>query len=185
MIKINLLPVESVPLTEKPGRSVAVAAVLGVFVAGSLGWYLFQWQALRGVNAKLLIAQRELEKYEDIVRTVEQLEREKGRLEMKRNVIRQLDRAKLLYPVFMERFIVLVPRTLWLTSLNTTPETDGLKFTLDGFAPDHFVIADFLTNLEGSRQFSNVELGNMTASTQEQSKVWQFRVTGTYRSATP
>lgn len=182
MIKINLLPAEAVPQEERPGRSLAVAAILGIALVGSLGWYFFQWQVLRAVNARIHVAQQELEKYEDIVRTVEQLERDKERLETKRNIIRQLDRAKLLYPVFMERFLKMVPPALWMTNLSTLPDAGGLKFTLDAFAPDHYAVADFLSNLEGSPLFANVELGNMTSSAQEQTKVWQFRITGLYRS---
>ena len=61
----------------------------------------------------------ELDRYQPIIAQVEALERAKGQLTQRKNIIQQLESERLRYPQFMDDFVKLLPGNLWLTNLTT------------------------------------------------------------------
>jgi type IV pilus assembly protein PilN len=123
-----------------------------------------------------------LDQYKATIAQIDQIERDKGRLLQKRNVIRELNRSRLIYPVFFEDFLPLVPADVWLTTLNFSEQGDQISIDMNCSATSNFALATWLTNLQQSTHFSNVELGVITYTKSESApQVLSFNMKCLYR----
>jgi Tfp pilus assembly protein PilN len=168
MIKINLLPREIyVEDARRQLKAVGVSAA-GFVVVLMLGIYLLQLNIKRNEEAKNAELNAELRKYQAIVDQVTELEQTRNLLRARRDVIQQLLVGRLVYPKFFEDFMGLLPSEVWINSMNTIIEGDGvMTVNLNAQSLSNFAIADWLVNLESSPFCSDVKLGGIT--TQESS----------------
>ncbi len=183
MIRINLLPVESIKKEgfKDTGLMLIIGVVLLVLVV--FGFYFVKKNTLSKLNKQIIETEAELVRYQTEVARVKELETEKATLTNKSNVINGLVGNRLLYPKFMELFASLVPDKVWLTSLSTSSENNNLKLNISAISFDNFAIADFMTNLQDAKLFSSVELGAITGSGQGKERTFNFSVTVNYQGS--
>jgi len=65
----------------------------------------------------------------------------------------------LIYPVFFEDFLPIIPSDVWVTNIQITEQANQMKVTMNANALSNFALATWLTNLQQSTHFSGVELG--------------------------
>lgn len=167
MIRINLLPPEYDQVQAKREQQVlfgGVGAVLVVFLA-----FIWVIQARRAsaLEVKIVNAQAELAKFQAIVSQIEKIEKDKASLTAKRDVIRNLNRSRLVYPVFFEDLLPIVPSDVWVTSIQLVEQGTSMKVTMACNALSNFAIATWLTNLQQSRHFTGVDLSAISYTTSE------------------
>lgn len=182
MIRINLLPPEFEAEQRKKeqqiifgGAGAIVVVVLGLF-------WVAQKARAAALAEEVTKAEAQLREYQATIAQIEQIEKDKARLLQKRNVIRELNRSRLIYPVFFEDFLPIVPADVWLTSLSFTEQGGQIALDMNCSATSNFALATWLTNLQQSTHFSNVDLGAISYSkTEAQPTVLTFTIKCSYR----
>jgi len=188
MIRINLLPLETLQVSErKLNPSYVIGGVASFLVVFLLPISWVQISRRKHLNEEVTSVQSELERYKPIVAQVEQLEQAKKQLEQRKSVIQTLQSERLRYPYFMEDFLKLLPNNVWLTSLTTTLPPDNASITvgMDVIALDHYAVADMVSNLETSQIFSDVDVGAITLSQNGLNQSIAFHISTLYRKAAP
>ncbi len=160
MIKINLLPSESIKKEERK-EIFALACVIVVICVGLGGvHYTMKLASYAKLKQRSEKTQQELGKYENIVKQVEALQATKNVLESKKTVINTLMTRRLVYARFMEAIVDMLPGNVWFKSLTTKYDgIDKLACSLSAEASDNYAIADTITAMAASPAFSGVELG--------------------------
>jgi Tfp pilus assembly protein PilN len=183
MIKINLLPVEAAEKETKKKFIILGALVAGMLVGLMVFFFFVRVAIERTLAAKASSIQKELQGYKIIVNEVEKLKQITGTLEGRKKIIKTLMRGRLLYPRFMEAFLELLPATVWVNSMLTAKDSDVLKVTFGCTSFDNFGIADFISNLESSPKFEEIELGGVTTGLSGTYEILQFQVICKYLPA--
>jgi type IV pilus assembly protein PilN len=183
MIRINLLPVRAARKKENIRQQVSMFFLFIVFVVCVMGYLTISMnRTISGLNDKIVVAQTELEKYQAIEKQVSKIKQELQKLEEKMDIIAQLE-ANRTGPVrFMDALTSLVlADKMWLTTLT---ETNG-KMKLAGVATDNKTIADFMSRLEGSPDFTAVDLISSKQIAQQDRKLQAFTITCLVSSTRP
>ena len=108
--------------------------------------------------------EKELKHYQQIVDEVKKLKSLTETLDARKKTIENLMKSRLSYPKFMEDLLSILPGAIYLNSLNTTDIPNGYALTLSCISYDNFAIADFISNLETSKKFTNIELSGIRSS---------------------
>ncbi len=186
MIKINLIPPEFAIAQQKKEQTLILGTV-GVAVASLmlLFWALKAAQA-KSLESKIVQSEATLRSYQAIVDQIKEIEDKKAKLVAKRDVILNLNRSRLAYPIFFEDFLPLVPSDVWLTEIRfEKPTGNGGDYRLASKAVSNFAVATWLSNLQQSTHFSNIKLDRITYETNPADREGQatlsFVVTFTYQ----
>ncbi|MFH0812818.1 MAG: PilN domain-containing protein [Pseudomonadota bacterium] len=155
MIKINLLPRKEIKkkaaLTEQ--GTIAIVSIVVVLVV-----LVFLKVNVKGkvaeIDRQIGSVKSELEKLKKNEAEIEDLKASEQILQQKIDVIKQLEARKSGPVRMLDEIATKIPGKMWLTDL----KSQGALLTLDGVAIDNETIAQFMTNLENSDQFDNVEL---------------------------
>jgi type IV pilus assembly protein PilN len=159
MIRINLIPPEYAELQAQREQKIlfgfggaAVVTVMILFLSVKM------IQASR-LEVKINEAQSTLHQYQAIVDQIKDIEQKKWRLTAKRDVIVGLNRSRLVYPVFFEDLLPLVPSDVWVTEVKLE-RTNGnsMEYRLGSRAASNYALATWLSNLQQSTNFSNVKI---------------------------
>jgi type IV pilus assembly protein PilN len=176
MITINLLPVRAARKKENIRRQVSIfflCIVFGLCVMVYLT--LSMSHKISAITEEIEEAQAELKQYEDKAKQVKKIKAELKKLEDKMDIIVKLEADRTGPVRFMDALTSFVtPEKIWLTSLS---ETQG-RLNLIGVAADNKVVADFMTSLEGSPLFKNVDLvSSKQVDMKEGRKFKEFSIT--------
>jgi Tfp pilus assembly protein PilN len=183
MIRINLLAPENIK-KEEPKEIIALAVMIVLlFCAVGIFNYILKIGEYKSLESKINRTERELGKYEGIVKQVETLQSTKAVLETKKNVISSLMAGRLTYPIFMEQFLQLLPQNVWLKSMGTTSIPDGMKVSITAESLDVYSIADLVTALSSNTDFSGVELGAINTSADPKMPTSTFTINFIYKRA--
>jgi type IV pilus assembly protein PilN len=156
MIKINLLPVRAARKKENIRRQVSIFSLCILFgICVMVYLTMSMSHKISVINEDIQVAQAELKKFEAIGKQVREMRRELKKLEDKMDIIVRLE-ANRTGPVrFMDALTgFVVPDKMWLTAISEKQGT----LSLSGMASDNKVVADFMTSLEQSPQFGEVDL---------------------------
>jgi len=155
-MRINLLPRKKV----KKRSPYFEQGVFGVVVIGGVllillgGWWYLQ-KNIEALNKKIAITQKELQRLKKNEEKIAELKKNTGILEQKVKIIEQLEKSKCgPVKILAEIASSSIPERMWLTNLRC----QGSVLSLEGIAADNETIAQFMTNLENSSEFENVEL---------------------------
>lgn len=175
MVRINLLPPEERidrnkaaldRIREKVHYLVVMTAVFGFAIFGSI-----QEMSVRAVQAEISDLEAESNAIWPQLAKVQKLEAEKIELTRRLNVIRTLDRGRLLRVRMLDGLNRRIPEYLWITSLI---ESGGSSLALEGVTFSNLVVAEFMNRLEASVLFSDVDLEVAQRGTIEDTNVIQF-----------
>lgn len=160
MVKINLLPVKQKQRQVTVVTQLIVGGVL-ILALGLLMLGHFATMKIRQgkLNNEITQLRADIKNLDRLIGQVEDLEAKSAELERKLDTIAQLKRNKSGPVKMLEELSVTVPKKLWLTSLKeTTTSPKSKSVVLTGNATTQEVIADFMSRLEESQYFQQVNL---------------------------
>ena len=155
-MKINLLPREKIkkksPYFDQGVFAIALVCLAILVVIGI--WFYLQRSA-DALDKKILDTKNELQKLKKDEEKIAELKNSTAILEQKVKVIEQLEENKSGPAKILASLATgIVPGRMWLTTL----KCQGAKIAIEGVAVDNETIAQFMTNLDDSPEFENVEL---------------------------
>ncbi len=183
MIRINLLP------REEKGRRKAPKVSLGSKQPSELTWPLavlvlvgaivavvIVQQNMRIGSLQKSIAQVEAQSRElaPQIERVNQLARERAELDLRLGIIAKLEKGRTQSVRLMDELARCVPDHLWL---NMVSQQSSGQLAVEGMTFSNLVVSDFMTRLERSPLFSNVELGVAERGQLDSKDVVRFRIT--------
>lgn len=173
MIRINLIPV---PKARKQERLIIESIFAAIFIAGTVvACFIYGSTKEKAVSDAKVINQQIQSQINELKAKVGEVEKFKLKLKTLQDqlkVIQDLE-AKRSGPVrMMDELTDLVPRKLWIESFK---EQNG-KLTIQGYAQDGPIIADFLESIKKSKHFSNAQLQVINSQEQNQTETQKFTI---------
>jgi type IV pilus assembly protein PilN len=177
VIRINLLPV-------REARRAANLRKQGVFLGGAVGagvaisLIVSMWMTARISHERTLIAAREteLKKLELVQKEVKKFQDEQREIEQKLGVIDQIEAARTGPVKIMDELATRIPQRVWLRKLTA----NGGVLMIEGNSIDAEIVADFAAALEDSPMLSHVDLQETRLEETEGLKLSAFRMTAQY-----
>jgi type IV pilus assembly protein PilN len=162
MIRINLLPSDdrksrrkiSLP-TVSGGAVLWVSLALFVYAGAVSGVWVLQNRKINDYETKILALKEESARLAPQLAKIRKLQAEREEVNKRLGIIAALDKNRYLHVRMMNDLAVNVPDNCWLTDLS---ESGGTQISLEGITFSNFIIADFMTSLEGSGRFTEVAL---------------------------
>ncbi len=178
MIRINLLKPETKEIREvsSPGtpefkaekkKPSGGSLIFLVLVLTLIGFFWVQKRAMDNEKGLLEKARAEKQQLSYVTARLEELSKQKASLELKINLINSLKSQQDLAIRIIDTVSRCLPEWVWLTEASY----DAKKITLKGKAISNNLIADYITNLETSDVFKNV---NLVASTLRKNQKTEF-----------
>lgn len=155
-MRINLLPREKVK-KKSPYLDQGVFTLLSVSLAILIviGIWVYLQRSADALDKKILDTKNELQKLKKDEEKIAEHKKNTAVLEQKVKVIEQLEENKSGPAKNLASLATgIVPGRMWFNTL----KCQGPKLALEGVAVDNETIAQFMTNLEDSPEFENVEL---------------------------
>ena len=178
MIRINLLPREerqvrrsfTLPKLGAVMPVLVLLLVVGLFAAVSV----VQALQIGRLKADIARAEQESEKLRPQIRTIQELTQKREELERRLNVITELDKGRLVRVRLVDELAKCVPDHLWLAGYEESAQS---QISIDGVTFSNLIVADFMTRLEASPLFGNVDLLVAEKGTIDQRNVVKFKLT--------
>lgn len=164
MIRINLLPPEFEQAQAKREQQILLGGIGAVLVLFLSFIWIFETRRAARLESDILEKQAELARFQAIVSQIEKIEQDKTRLTSKRDVIRDLNRSRLVYPVMFEDLLPIIPSDVWVTSIQLVEQGSGMRVSMNANALSNYAVATWLTNLQQSRHFTGVDLSAISYS---------------------
>ncbi len=159
MIRINLLPFRAARRKENIRSQVSVFVLLLIFFILALFYYtLLMNKKIVRKRSEIRSVKNQIVLYKKKVNKVSGIKRKLKIMQQKFDIIKSLQAERRKPVELLDKMTgIIVPKRMWLTSLNT----DHKNVRITGIAFDNKTVADFMTRLEGSSLFSNVDLKNI------------------------
>ncbi|HEK85580.1 MAG TPA: hypothetical protein ENO29_04400, partial [Candidatus Aminicenantes bacterium] len=162
------------PPVPKAKKKASIGTIIFLLLlVGLAGYYFYQnWEIQK---EKQLIAQAQQEKtqLQYVVSKLDEVKLQKANLEMKINLIKQLKLNQDIAVKIMDEINRRIPDYLWLKQASY----DGQILKIKGEAISNNLIADFITNLEHSDIFGQVNLIDSTQKTEGGAVYLEFNLT--------
>lgn len=180
MIRINLLPREE--KAQRKGPSVSFKAGELVIPSGLVAAALLVMMGTAmSQNARVSGLERSIEEVDAQSRAlapqiarVNRLAQERAELDLRLGIISKLEKGRTQDVRLMDELARCVPDYLWLTSAN---QDAGNSVSIEGTTLSNLVVSDFMSRLDRSPMFSNIELNVAERGKQGDRDVVKFRVT--------
>ncbi len=208
MIEINLLPKE----LRKKGKGFVLGKNTLYILGGGAAVVIimimvtsFQTLKLKGLDKRIMEAQRKKEQLRENIQMVDAISELKNSIIRRMSAIEELDRNRSTWIKVLQDLSDRVPEYVWLSSFKETPKTqprvkqapaseaDASQDTLNKAVPEQAYISDmiiegyslsinnlaiFMINLMRSNYFKNIELNFVRAEAIEDQKVFAFQLAG-------
>lgn len=175
MIKINLLPVRAAKKKETLRQQISVAVMSLVLVLIVIGYFHFRIvKNIEEVTTKIASTEGELQKTKAQIGEVSKFKEAKKVLENKLGVIESLKKGKAGPVKMLDELSSVTPEKLWLNSF----KEQGGGINIEGTAISNEVIAQFMTDMEKSSNFKDIELVVTEQIEQGGVKMKKFSLTG-------
>lgn len=173
MIRINLLPFREARRRAEVARHLAIIGVAAA-VAGlaCLGTYLALASDESSVRAEIAQTKALIDGYKPQLAQVKEFRNKKQAVEEKLAVIARLERQRRGPIHVLDELASRSPERLWITGM----ETSGTNIRLDGMGLNNQVVAAFMTELNDSPYFADVELERTELSEANGLKLSKFGI---------
>lgn len=159
MIRINLLAdrhaKEKLIIQQQIFMGIGIIA-LSFVLCGA--WWFMKASEIDDTNLQITNAKKELETLKRTREEVKKMEERERQVASILTAIDMLKKAKRGPTIYFDTLNVILPTEIWLTSLT---ETRG-AMTIGGYSFSNNAIAKLMKSMEESRQFSSVELREIT-----------------------
>lgn len=162
MIRINLLPEIYAKKAAARVKILMIGGVAGLVVALFVGTFFMRVAKLKKLEKEISSIQVELDDLQPIVKKINSLNKQKKNMNNKIDVIEELLKLRILYPVFMEDFAGIIPPKVWIKALSTKTSGENLGLDMSVLAMDNYAAADFLNALELSDKFSAIKFAGLS-----------------------
>jgi type IV pilus assembly protein PilN len=175
MVKINLLPPEEridrnkVALERVKDNAHYLLAITAMLIFALFGG--IQELSIRSARAEVSELEAESNAILPQLAKVQKIEAEKTELSRRLDVIKGLDRGRLLRVRMLDAVNKRVPEYMWLTAIE---ENSPGAVSIEGVTFSNLVVAEFMNRLEASVLFNNVDLEVAQRGTIEDQHVVQF-----------
>ena len=179
MIRINLLPKD-----EKSQRRVAVnfqvgdlvlpAGVLALAAATILGVVVSQNARIGSLNNSIAEIDAQSRALAPQIEKVKRLAQERAELDLRLGIISKLEQGRTQSVRLMDELARCVPDHLWMTQAQQ--DASG-QLSLEGVTYSNLVVSDFMSRLERSPLFADVELQVAERGQVTQKDVVKFKIT--------
>jgi type IV pilus assembly protein PilN len=183
MIRVNLLPREekakrkaSAPVDLKIGDMVLPGVILGAAALFILGSTMSQRTRLSGLEKSIQQVEAESRALAPQIARVNQLAQERAELDLRMGIISKLEKGRTQSVRLMDELARCVPDHLWLTGVS---QDAGNHLQLEGVTYSNLVVSDFMSRIERSSLFSNVELAVAERGQVTDKSVVKFQVSCT------
>ena len=196
MIRIDLLPTEEkkrkpalAPKARAPraarapvriripvGADTAIVVVVFVVILG-LMYFVFaaQKREIARLEDEIASMQTELKRLKEAVRLVKDLEEKEHAIRVKLEIIGKLNKDRFLIAHMLDELSNILPENSWMISVVEKKPS----VTIEGISFSNFVVADFMTKLEASEYFQNVDLSVVSSDKVAGYDLMKFRLTAT------
>ena len=184
MIRINLLKPEvkerrepvltGLPPVPKARKKASIGTIIFLLLLVSLaGYYFYQNWEIQKEKQLISQAQQEKNQLQYVVAKLDEVKMQKANLEMKINLIKQLKLNQDIAVKIMDEINRRIPDYVWLKEASF----DGNILKIKGDAISNNLVADFITNLEHSDVFGQVNLIDSTQRNQGGAVYLEFNMT--------
>ncbi len=161
MARINLLPWRE---ERRKQRQKEFGVMLGLAaLAGLVLWFLvnsYYNSQIDGQNERNAYLQQQIQQVEGKITEIEELDRQKGRLLARKEVIEQLQANRSQMVHLFDSLVRTIPDGVVLTSI----KQEGEKLTLDGRSQSNARVSTYMRNLEGSGWMTKPDLSIIEAT---------------------
>ncbi len=178
MIRINLLPAEekaarkSITL-KRPTGVLAPLLLLGIGVTVVVASVVQQQAQVRSLEHDLRAVESEISRLAPEVALVERLGKERAELDLRLSVIDRLSEKRFDAVRLVDELDRAVPDYLWITAaVQTGPD----QMNVEGVTFSNLIIADYMTRLDRSPYFANVDLGVAERGSIDERDVVKFKL---------
>jgi len=174
MIRINLLPYRAAQKKENIRRQISIFVLAVIMIVGILVYYNMSLNSdIDALNTQIKNTKSMLAQVEKQARQVDEIKKAFDRLKQKTDVIKNLETNRKIAVQLLDNMTTLVAEKVSVSSSEASADSDTkpvkrLWFTnfqenrdqieLQGIALDNKTIADFMSRLEASDLFMNVNL---------------------------
>ena len=173
MIRINLLPIRE---ERRKADLRQFGLILGAAFIGSIvivGLYHIKLSSdVKEAKATVVATQQQIDVFKPQLKQVEEYRKTKAEIEKKLEIIGRLEASRSGPVHVFDELATHVPPRLWLTKL----EAHGGKVTIEGMSLDNELVALFLTALNESVYFKDVELRETKAKEMSGYKLNEFEL---------
>ncbi|MFZ5656323.1 MAG: PilN domain-containing protein [Pseudomonadota bacterium] len=173
MARINLLPwrAERRKQRQKEFTLMLGASALGaVLLAFGISYY-FGMQ-IDGQRERNAFVEGEITKVETQIKEIEELEKTKGRLLARKDVIEKLQASRSQMVHLFDSLVRTIPDGVVLTSI----KQDDQLLTLEGRSQSNARVSTYMRNLEGSGWMTNPELSVIEAKGEDKGLPYEFKL---------
>lgn len=183
MIRINLLPPEEKPRLARPRLSGVVPVLAVILFAGAVGvLHARQMAQITRVDGDLRAARSETVRLRPQIEAIRELKREIEDINKRLDVIRRLDQGWFMRVGLVDELSRRLPGHVWLTRF---AETSQSTVEINGVTFSNMLVADFITRLEESDLYENVDLTVVEKGTVDARDVVKFTLTSSVLSERP
>ena len=182
MIRINLLPYRESRKKESILRQINIFLVVFFIVFVILVFYsIWLGNKIEDLNTKIQNTKTLLTQAETQAKKVDQIKNELEKLGHKTDVIKNIESNRRAPVILLENMTKMVAeadsdnkpaKRLWFTDF----EASGEKINIKGIALDNKTIADFMSRLEDSKLYTNVNLKTITQKKVDKLNLKQFQI---------
>ena len=182
MIRINLLPYRESRKKESILRQINIFLVVFFIVFVILVFYsIWLGNKVEDLNTKIKNTKRLLTQAETQAKKVDQIKNELEKLGHKIDVIKNIEMNRRAPVLLLENMTKIVAeadsdnkpvKRLWFTNF----EASGGKVNIKGIALDNKTIADFMSRLEDSTLYNNVNLKTITQQKVDNLNLKEFQI---------
>lgn len=160
MIRINLLPGEErrqrrTAVSFKAGDLIVPMALLAAVLLVMAGTAMSQRTRLGQLTRSVADVDAQARTLAPQIERVKRLAQERAELDLRLGIIHKLEKGRTQSVRLMDELARCLPDHLWLTS---AVENGAGQVSVEGVTLSNLVVSDFMSRLERSPMFSNVEL---------------------------
>jgi len=174
MIRINLLPYRAAQKKENIRRQISIFVLAVIMLVGILLYYNTTLNNnIDALNTQIKNNKSMLAQVEKQAKEVDEIKKAFDTLKQKTHVIKSLESNRKISVQLLDNMTTLVAEKVSVSQTKASPDSDskpvkrlwftnfqenGNNINIQGIALDNKTIADFMTRLEGSALFANVNL---------------------------
>ena len=180
MIRINLIPHEYIAKIDR--KTVIAKAVLAVLLALGIITLVSILQSTRAVTVRSVLSKREVElrSMQPDLDKVAAIEAEIAEVERYLAAINSIDKGRFIYPKFLKESSDELLSTIWFDSIKTVSSGDAMTVTFFVRSRSAHDLAYWLNMFEADSDYSDPELGTVTASEDQNGKMFITQLTAKY-----
>jgi type IV pilus assembly protein PilN len=173
MIRINLLPVrEAKKKADLRQQLMMIGMSAGVSLVLAVGVHQVVRSQISGARSRVASLSQQLEQFKPQQAQVDAFKAKKADIEQKLAVIERLERSRSGPVHILDELASRTPERLWLTLM----KAENGMIQLEGMSLDNELVALFLTSLNDSKYFANVELKSTELETVDSLKLNTFSI---------